>query len=171
MLSGTVIATIVAAALTVAGVIGIVVPVLPGSILIVAGLLVAGFALGGWAWLLIAPALVLVVAGAVSSYLLSDRTLRKREIPTRVIVLSFVGGVVGIFVVPVLGFLVGFVIALFLQEWLRLRDAKQALSTTWAGVKAVGLGMLIELTTGITAVLLFAAAIVLHFAVWHAGAQ
>lgn len=166
-LSGEAIAAIIAGLLAVAGIVGVIIPVLPGSILVVAGLLVAGIAFGGWAWALIAPALLITAAGAVASYVLSDRTLRRRDIPGRVIALSFLGGFVGIFVVPMFGFLIGFVAALFVQEWLRLKDAKAAASTTWAGVKAVGLGMLLELSTTITATILLGITIALQFTVWN----
>ena len=164
-LNGTVIASIIAGVLALIGLVGIVVPVLPGTIFIVLGLLVGGFALGGWAWAFIIPAVLLAVAGAVASYVLSNKTLKARDIPNRVIWISFLGGFIGIFVIPLFGFLIGFVLALFVQEWLRLSDAKRALSTTWAGLKAVGLGMLIELTTGTTAVVLLAIAMVLRFTV------
>ena len=65
---------------------------------------------------------------------------------------------VGFFVIPVVGVLVGGVLGIYLAEYARLRDGGQAWVSTRAALVAIGVGMLVELTAG-----------VLMFGVWLLG--
>src|SRR4051812_36321639 len=96
--------TVVAGLLVLAGVVGVLVPGLPGPVLVVAGIAV-------WAvprndavgWAVLAVAVALVVAGAVLKYLLPGRRMRDAGVPGRTLVAGGVLGIVGFFVVPVVG--------------------------------------------------------------------
>jgi uncharacterized protein YqgC (DUF456 family) len=48
------------------------------------------------------------------------------------------------FVIPVVGLFVGFAAGLLLSELLRTRNFGTATATSWAALKATGLGMLVE---------------------------
>ena len=147
--------------LVVVGVCGIVVPVIPGSVAIVAGLLlwaVTGGSASGW-WVF-GIGTALVAAGASAQYLITGRRLRERDIPQRSVVIGLVCGVVGLFVIPLFGLPLGFVVGLLGSEYVRLRDLRAAASASWAALKSVGLGMLIELGCAL------AAATVLLVGVW-----
>jgi uncharacterized protein YqgC (DUF456 family) len=142
-----------------AGLVGVVVPVLPALPLVWGGVLV--WALGrqdaaGWAT--VAVATVIAVVGLVVKYLLPGRRLRASGVPTSSMLAGGVLGVVGFFVVPVVGLVLGFVLGVYLSELHRV-GAGPAWPATKAAVKAVGLSVLIEL-----------AAAVLAASVWAVGA-
>ena len=157
-------AAVLAILLTVIGVCGIIVPILPGSITILVGLLVWGiFAPGAGSWWVFGIGGALVVLGAMSQYLITGRTLKNRKIPSRSVVVGLIAGVIGLFVIPFLGLPIGFVVGLLAMEYVRVRDFRDALSTSWAAVKSVGLGMLVELTCALLAATVLLIGVLLTF--------
>lgn len=145
------------------GVVGTVVPVLPGLLLVWA----AGV---GWAWLdgggtarvLVAVALtVLLVAGTVVKYAIPARSATGAGAPRRTLLLGALGAVVGFFVIPVVGFVVGGVGAVFLAELARLGRAELAWPSTRAVLLGVGLGVLVEITTALLMVAVWGTAALL----------
>lgn len=128
------------------GVAGTIIPVLPGSILI--GLSLLAWAIWGGAgaagWVVFGVGLVFVLAGMAASAVLTGRKLREHRIPSRSVVIGLVAGVAGMFVIPVVGLFVGFAAGLLLSELLRTRNFGMATTTSWAALKATGLGMLVE---------------------------
>lgn len=141
-----VIAAIAAVVLVLVGLVGIVFPVLPGSIMVGAGALVwAIWGASSWGWVAFGVAAVLLVVGGLSSWLLTGRSLQQRQIPKWPITVGLLLGIVGMLVLPGFGLPIGFVIGLLLAEWYRVRNFRQAAVTSWETVKALGLGILIEL--------------------------
>jgi uncharacterized protein YqgC (DUF456 family) len=135
------------------GLVGIVVPVLPGSLLILAAVLVWAVEEASAAgWGVFSAVTVLLAAGAVVKYAVPGRRLRADGVPTRTLVLGGVLGVVGFFVVPVVGLLLGFVLGVYLAEIQRVGRA-HAWPSTRAALRAVGLSVLIELAAGLLAAL------------------
>ena len=119
--------------LVVVGVCGIVVPVLPGSIAILGGLLVwAVWGGSPFGWLVFGIGALFVVAGMSAQYLITGRRLKERSIPNRSVVIGLVCGVVGLFVLPFLGLPIGFTVGLLASEYARVRDLREAASTSWA---------------------------------------
>lgn len=113
------------------GLVGVVVPVLPGLLLVWAGVAVWGLARHDTAgWVALAVATVLVAAGTAAKYLLPGRRLRAAGVPWTTIAAGTVLGIVGFFVIPVVGLFVGFVLGVYLAEWLRLAEP--------AGAAAIG---------------------------------
>lgn len=157
--------TLLAALLIALGCIGIVYPVLPGSVVVLAGILLWSLTLRspeGW-WLLGLGAPI-VIAGMIAQALLTGRTLKRRAIPSSSILWGVAGAVIGMFVIPVVGLFVGFAVALFLSETTRSRgDFTTSLASTWAALKSMGLGMLIELTAALTAGSIFTATAIIYF--------
>lgn len=139
-------AALVAISCAVVGVIGIVVPVLPGSITVGAGLLIWAVATNSWSsWVAFGVGAVLLIFGAVAGSLLTRRNLKQREIPTWPVIVGLALGVVGLFTIPVVGLPLGFVVGLLVAEMIRLRSPRDALGTSWVAVKSLGVGMLVEL--------------------------
>ena len=64
-------------------------------------------------------------------------------------IVSLVLGIVGMFVIPVIGFVIGFVGGIFLVEQGRSRDRAQAWARTKSAVVAVMTSMGIELCAGV----------------------
>jgi uncharacterized protein YqgC (DUF456 family) len=131
------------------GLVGIVLPVLPGSMLIVAAVLAWSVTEDtGSAWLAFALVTTLVVVGGVVKYVVPGRGLRSAGVPGRTIFLGGALGIVGFFVVPVVGLVLGFVVGVYLSEVRRVGH-DLAWPTTVSAVKAVGLSLLVELTAGL----------------------
>ncbi len=142
------------------GLVGIVVPFLPGTLLVAAGVL-------GWAvatgeplgWVLAGAALAVLALGTIVKYAVPGRGLRAAGVPNRTLVLGAVLGVVGIFVIPVVGLLVGFVAGVYLAEVQRL-GRTAAWPATKAALRAVGLSILIEIAAALVATALWLTAAV-----------
>jgi uncharacterized protein YqgC (DUF456 family) len=138
--------TVVCGVLIAVGTAGVVVPVLPGSLLIIGSLLMWAFAVeGATGWVVFAVGALFALAGLLSGAALTGRTLKRRQIPGRSVVIGLIAGVAGMFVIPVVGLLVGFAVGLFASELQRQRSAGPALSSSLAALKATGLGILAEL--------------------------
>lgn len=138
------------------GLVGILVPVLPGLLLIWAAGLVWAWADGGGArWAVAAALTVLVVAATVAKYALPARRATASGAPRRTVLLGGVGAVVGFFVIPVVGLVVGGVGAIYLAEAQRLGDSAAAWRSTRAVLVGVGIGMLVELAAGLAMVALW----------------
>lgn len=134
----------------VVGTIGIVAPVLPGLFLVWAASAV-------WAlieqdrtgWVVLAVTTLLYAAGLVTQYTVPGRRLREAGVATRVVVLALVAGVVGFFVIPVVGAPLFFVGAIYLVSRLQLGTHDRAWRATKHALRAIGLSMGIELLTAL----------------------
>ncbi|MDF3284467.1 DUF456 domain-containing protein [Gordonia polyisoprenivorans] len=127
------------------GLLGIVVPVLPGTLLVAVSILVWAIVVGGWAWAVFALAAVLIGVGEIVKYVVAGRVLRRHEIPNRTIVVGGVVGIVGFFVVPVVGLFLGFIAGALVSELVRTRTAGAAWRGTVAATKAAAVTIGIEL--------------------------
>ena len=133
------------------GLVGVLVPVLPGSLLVAGAIVVWAADHGGaTAWTVAVLALALLVTGAAVKYAVPGRRLQRAGVPTSTMLAGGALGVVGFFVVPVVGLPFGFVLGVYLAEWGR-RGHQQAWPATVHAVKAVGLGLAIELLFGVLA--------------------
>ncbi|MCD4534859.1 DUF456 domain-containing protein [Nocardioides sp. cx-169] len=133
------------------GLAGILVPVLPGSILILAAVLVWSVDVGSaLAWTVFAVVTLLLVLGGIVKYVVPGRRLKTAGVPASTQWAGAGLAVVGFFVVPVVGIFLGFVLGIYLAELRRVGSAQAWPSTTHA-LRAVGLSVLIELTAGVLA--------------------
>ncbi len=133
------------------GLVGIVLPLLPGTLLIAAAVVIwAAYAGGSSAWIAASLALAVLAVGTIVKYLLPGRHLKTQGIPNRTLALGGLLGVVGFFIVPVVGLPLGFVLGIYLSEAQRLGTAA-AWPATRVTLKAVGASILIELAAGMTA--------------------
>lgn len=146
------------------GAVGIIVPVLPGSILIGISLLVWALTTGSTlGWVVFGVGIVFVAAGMASSAVLTGRAMKKQSIPGRSVVIGLLLGIVGFFVIPVVGLLVGFALGLFLSELARQKDARAAVSSSMAAIKATGLGILAEFGFASLAAGTWGLGVLIHF--------
>ncbi|CAA9368471.1 MAG: hypothetical protein AVDCRST_MAG47-885 [uncultured Nocardioidaceae bacterium] len=137
------------------GLVGIIVPLLPGTLLVAAAVLIWAVAVGEAAgWAAAGVALLVLTVGTVVKYLLPGRHLKSQGIPTRTLALGGLLGVVGFFVVPVIGLPLGFVLGVYISEAQRL-GTDAAWPATRSTVKAVGASILIELAAGTTAAVIW----------------
>ena len=152
--------TVVAGLAILAGLAGVVVPGLPALPLCWGGVLVwavfGGAGRVGWA--VFGAATVVAAGGTVIKYAWPGRNLKRTGVPTSTLLAGGVLGIVGFFVVPVVGLVLGFVAGVWAAERLRLGSNQLAWPSTVQALKAAGLSMLVE----------FAACLVVT-ALWLAG--
>jgi uncharacterized protein YqgC (DUF456 family) len=148
--------------LIVVGLVGIVVPVLPGTFLVLGGMFVFALTDGSaTAWVLFALSVLVAVAGKSFQYLLPGRRMKERGVRTSTLVLAVLLGVVGFFVIPVVGAVVGFVLGIFLVELARGRDHSVAWTRTRHALLAVAQSVGIELLAGLVVAALYGLGLVL----------
>jgi hypothetical protein len=95
-------------------------------------------------------ATVVALAGTVVKYAWPGRNLKRTGVPNRSLFAGGVLGLVGFFVIPVVGLFLGFTLGIWLAERIRLGSSQRAWPSTKHTLKAVGLSMLIELAAGLT---------------------
>ena len=137
--------TVISGLAILVGVLGVMIPVLPGLLLCWLGVLL--WALLGDAnagrWAVLGFATAVAVAGTVVKYLWPGKRLKTTGVPTSSLLAGGVLGVIGFFVVPVVGLVLGFVLGIWLAERVRL-GAGRAWPSTKQALAAVGLSMLVE---------------------------
>ena len=134
------------------GLVGIVVPLLPGMLLVYGAILVwavVEHTVASWVTL----GIVTVVVGATTAvkYLWPVRRMRRAEVPTTALLVGGVLGIVGFFVIPVVGLVIGFILGVYLAELLRRQDLRRAWASTMHAVKGVALSMGVEFAGALTA--------------------
>jgi uncharacterized protein len=141
----TLLDVMVGIALVVAAV-GIVVPILPGTLLAMGALLVWAILTGGSsAWAAFVIGAVLMTLGQVLKYLIPHKSLRSAGVPSRSILIGAVVAVIGFFAIPAFGLPLGFIAGVLISEVARVGKFNDAWDSTWVAMKATGFAMLIEL--------------------------
>jgi hypothetical protein len=142
------------------GIAGVVVPVLPGALLVWMAIAVWAFAVAsatGWAVLAV---VTVVIGGAqVVKWVVPGRRLRAAGVPRRSIIVGLVLAGIGFFVIPVVGFFIGFPLGIYVAERGRLRRHASAWRSTRQALRALGLSMLIELSATVLAAGVWLAAV------------
>jgi len=133
------------------GLVGVVVPILPGILLIwaVAVLygIIVGFGVIGW----VAMAVVTALAGIsiIKSLIIPRQEAEKSGASTFAQLGGLVGAVIGFFLIPIVGVIVGALVGVLVVEWV----AKGDLATAWKATKGVAKGFgksaLIDLVLGL----------------------
>ena len=152
---------IVLVALAIAvGLVGIVVPILPGALLVFAAIAV-------WAvvehtavsWVTLGVVTAVLAASTLIKYLWPMQRMREAEVGTRSLVAGAVLGIIGFFVIPVLGLVIGFVLGVYLAELANRRDQKVAWTSTVHALKGVALSVGVELAGALLATVAWVAAV------------
>jgi uncharacterized protein YqgC (DUF456 family) len=140
---------------------GVVVPLLPGPLL--AGAAIWVWALverTGLAWTVVAAVTAILVASQVVKYLVPGRRMTREGVPVRTMLAGGVLGVVGFFVVPIVGLPLGFVLGVYAAQRLD-HEHPEAWRSTRAALRAVGLSILIELAAVLGSAAIWLGAVVL----------
>lgn len=135
-----------------AGLIGIVVQVLPGAVLVLGGILVWAIMTGGTqAWVVFGVAAVAIAIAEVLQWILAGKHMRKAEVPVLTLAVGGIAGIIGFFVIPVLGLFLFFVAAIFLLEWARRKDVSAAWGATKAALQATLITIGVQLVGSLVA--------------------
>lgn len=143
------------------GIVGTVVPLLPGLLLVWAAALAYGLAEGfdtGGAVGAVAFGLItlLAVLGAVAGWWVPQRAAGKAGAARTSMALAAVVAIVGFFVIPVVGAIVGGLAGLYVAELQRTGDGEVAWRTTRATVVGFGLATLVQFLVGVAMALVWA---------------
>lgn len=142
------------------GIAGIVVPVLPGTILVLGAMAVWAAEVGtSRAWIVFAVGTTFLAVGAVVKYALPGRRLKEAGVPRSTLLFGAALGFVGFFVVPVVGLVIGFVVGVYAAERHRLGGAA-AWPATKHALKAVGVSILVETFAAVLAALTWVVGVV-----------
>jgi uncharacterized protein len=147
------------------GIIGIVVPLLPGTLLVLGAIAV-------WAvvesrendvtpWVTLGVVTALLGATTLIKYTWPVRRMREADVRTMSLVAGGALGVVGFFVIPVVGLVIGFVLGVYLAELSNRQDQRVAWTSTKHALKGVALSMGVELAGALLATVAWLAGVYL----------
>jgi uncharacterized protein YqgC (DUF456 family) len=137
----------------VAGLVGTVIPVLPGILLVWAAVLlwaIAGDGSDSVRWVVFAIATAVAGTAVALSTILPGRRAAATGAPRSLMWIVALGTLVGFFVIPVVGALVGGPVAAYVAELVRLRDPAAAWRSAVEALKGFGIGVAIQLVGGVT---------------------
>ncbi|BBX19310.1 hypothetical protein CRI77_00055 [Mycolicibacterium duvalii] len=138
------------------GLAGIILPILPGAALVIGAIAVWAFVVGtATSWVVFGVAAVLIGAATVIKYTWPVKRMRAADVRTSVLVAGGVAGIVGFFVIPVIGLLIGFVLGVFAAEMGIRRDVRRAWASTVHALKGVALSVGVELTGALLATMVW----------------
>jgi uncharacterized protein len=140
-----------------------VLPVLPGIVLVwgaIAVWAVVEHNMVGWVTLVVVSVLLAVTTAI--KYLWPMRRMRRADVSTSSLFVGGVLGIVGFFVIPVLGLVIGFVLGIYLAELAHRREQRQAWASTVAALKGVALSTLIELAGALLATTVWVVGVLLQ---------
>lgn len=140
-------AGVVLVALAIAiGLAGIVIPILPGGLLVFGAIAVWAWIEGTTvAWVTLGIVTALFIAAEVIKYTWPVKRMRRADVRTMSLVAGGVLGVIGFFVIPVLGLVLGFVLGVFLAELGVRHNTTRAWVSTVHALKGVALSVGVEL--------------------------
>jgi uncharacterized protein YqgC (DUF456 family) len=144
------------------GLVGVVVPLLPGTLLVFGAIAVWAFVENNLtAWVTLAVVAAILAAATLIKYLWPARRMRAADVSTWSLVVGAVLGIIGFFVIPVLGLVIGFVLGIYLAELGKRHDQRVAWTSTKHALKAVALSVGVELCGGLLATAVWAAGVYL----------
>lgn len=145
------------------GLAGTILPVLPGlGLIMAAGVVWAVGGGAGWVgWVVAVGVVAIGTAAMLGAAALPARRSAAAGAPRWVLFVGALGIVVGFFVIPVVGALVGGPIAILLAEVLRLRELRPAWRSTVEALKGVGIGIGLQLAAGVVMIGVWAIAVLL----------
>lgn len=145
-----VIVVLVAIAMVI-GIVGTVVPLVPGLGLIALSAIVYGLAegFGIVGWICTALIVIVGVAGTVAGYVLPKRAAGAAGAPRSSLLIGAAGAIAGFFLLPIVGLPVGGALGIYLGERARTGAHEPAWRATVATLKGFGAGALVQLIAGV----------------------
>ncbi|OKL53070.1 hypothetical protein BSZ39_11490 [Bowdeniella nasicola] len=130
----------------VVGVIGAVVQVYPGLLIVALAVAIWGGVTGGtWGISLLIASVVIFALASLGKFFLAGKRLKRAGVANSSMIFGGVLAIVGFFVIPVIGAVLGFILGVYLGEGRRSRSSQQAWAAPLAALKSVGLAILVEL--------------------------
>jgi uncharacterized protein YqgC (DUF456 family) len=144
----------------VVGLVGILIPFVPGLPLILAAAFVWVVADGADAgqWIVFVVVAAVTVTAMIASSVIPARRTSARGAPIWVLLAGAAGVVIGFFTIPVVGALLGGPAGILVAELARQRDARAAWETTRVTLRGIGVGIALQMAAGVLAVAIWAVA-------------
>lgn len=144
------------------GLVGVLVPLLPGTLLVYAAIAVwAVLEQNTVGWVVLGVVTAILAATMAIKYLWPVKRMRAADVSPTTLAAGAVAGVIGFFVIPVVGLLVGFVLGVYLAELVHRRDQRRAWASTVHAVKGAALSVGVELAGGLLATAAWVVGVVL----------
>ncbi|HEX7621631.1 MAG TPA: DUF456 domain-containing protein [Anaerolineales bacterium] len=131
----------------------LVIPILPGLVIIWVSALgygiTAGFGMLGW--VMFALITVLMLVGSILDNVLMGARAHQEGAPWWVVLIAMVSAIIGNFVIPIpiVGGILAALLVLFLIEWIRLKDARKALNSMKGMLIGCGWGAVFRVIIGL----------------------
>lgn len=144
--------TVIVALVMLVGLAGVVIPILPGLALIWVAALAYGLEVGFGVTGVVVMVLLtgLTVASMAFGVILPQRAATESGAASRTQLIGVVGAIVGFFVIPVVGIVVGALVAVLLAEYADKRDWSAARTATIGVAKGFGISSLVQLAIGVS---------------------
>ena len=149
---GNVTVLILAGLTMIVGWLSLLIVIVPGLVIMWIGALGYGLATGfdTTAWIIFAIMTVLMVVGSLADNVLMGASARQKGASWWSLGAAWVGAIIGTIVLPPIGGLIFALLALFLVEYYRLKDSKQAFDSSaslatgcgWSVVVRFGIGFI-----------------------------
>ncbi|UJH71291.1 DUF456 domain-containing protein [Ornithinimicrobium sp. INDO-MA30-4] len=154
--------TVLCTLMMLVGLIGIVLPILPGLLLVWGGVAVWAFAESSTTgWVLLGACSAIIGCGVLLEFLLPGKRMKAAGVATSTLLVAVIVGVICAILIPVVGFFIGFPLGIYLVQRTRRRDHRDAWDATKHALKAIGLNILIELLTALAVIALWAGTLTL----------
>lgn len=145
------------------GIIGTIVPLLPGLPIVWAAALVYGVVegFGVVGWICFAIITIVGIGGAVAGFVVPQRQVKGGGAPFSTTVAGVTGAVIGFFVIPIIGIVVGAIVGVLVAERARTQSWALAWASTKRAIYGFGLGALVQMGAGIFMMLTWVAWVLL----------
>lgn len=142
------------------GLVGAIVPFVPGLLVIWAAVFAYAAFIDGWQ--AIHPLLFVLITLITFTFTTADLWLplvgsKKTGASAKTMLLGMIGAVAGTFLLPVLGTIIGYVVGILAAEWLRHREARPAVRAGFGALLGWGVGTAMELIGCVLVILIFVA--------------
>jgi uncharacterized protein len=133
------------------GLLGTLLPFLPGLPIVWASALVYGLATGPGpiGWILFSLITLVGIAGLVLGTVLPHRRVAAQGAPASTILAGILVGLIGFFVIPIVGLPVGVGVGIMLAERRRLGSWDRAWAATKRSIVGFGIGALVQFGAGV----------------------
>jgi uncharacterized protein YqgC (DUF456 family) len=130
---------------------GLIIPILPGLIIIWAAALGYGFLAGfdTLGWIMFAILSMLMIAGELAEHILMGTLVHKGGTPWGVILIVLAGAIAGNLIFPIFGGILAGLLVLFGIEWFRSKEVKKALASLRGLLVGFALGFATRFIAGL----------------------
>jgi uncharacterized protein len=136
------------------GLAGLVIPIFPGLVVIWIGGLAYGIITGFEfpAWLIFSILTIIMITGSLLDNVIMGKQAHKQGASWVSIIMAILFGIVGTFIIPIIGGFLGALLGIFITEWIRRKNWREAINAS-SGL-AVGCGWAIILRFGLGVVMI-----------------